>query len=203
MLSDEVLAGRSAAAQRAHLPCCDRQHSNSHVWLRSNTRSPVTHSDSSIFSKIARRDIGTYHAVHEGMTSTRVDLTPTHNDLEIADLLHRAIAAAQDGRLGDRKVFISAAWTQMVAIEAQTGGVLTEGVTIEHLKTWSWRATSHPRRNPRRYTAGRAGPRRSRGRDGPYSRRGERDRHRWSHVPFRPRPGRGAAGVCSADQTRD
>lgn len=72
------------------------------------------------------------------MTSTpRVDLTPTHNDLAIADLVHRAIAAVQDaGRFGDRKVFISAVWTQMLAIEARSGGTFTADATLEHFKAW-------------------------------------------------------------------
>jgi hypothetical protein len=71
-------------------------------------------------------------------TSTaRVDRTPTHNDLEITRLVHRALADVQDaGRFGDRKVFIAALWAQMLAIEARTGGTLTAGATLEHFKAW-------------------------------------------------------------------
>ena len=87
---------------------------------------------------------GTRSAVHKSMTSTtiaRVDFTPTHNDLAIADLVHHALAAVQDaGRFGDRKVFIAALWTQMRGIEAQTGDTLTDGATIEHFKAWLLRA---------------------------------------------------------------
>lgn len=56
--------------------------------------------------------------------------------------MHRALAAVQDaGRFGDRKVFIASLWTQMLGIEAQTGGIiLTDGATIEHLKAWFLRA---------------------------------------------------------------
>ena len=39
-------------------------------------------------------------------------------------------------RFGDRKVFIASLWTQMLGIEAQTGGTLTDGATIEHFKAW-------------------------------------------------------------------
>lgn len=74
------------------------------------------------------------------MTNTTIahnDRPPTHNDLAIADLVHRALAAVQDaGRFGDRKVFIASLWTQMLGIEAQTGGTLTDGATIEHFKAW-------------------------------------------------------------------
>jgi hypothetical protein len=75
-----------------------------------------------------------------GMASTttaRVDRTPTHNDLEIARLVHHALADVQDaGRFGDRKVFIASLWNRMLAIEAQTGGTLTQGATLEHFKAW-------------------------------------------------------------------
>src|SRR4051812_5064649 len=68
-------------------------------------------------------------------TTARVDRTPTYNDVEIARLVHRAMADVQDaGRFGDRKVFIASLWTRMITIEAQTGGTLTEGATIEHFK---------------------------------------------------------------------
>jgi hypothetical protein len=60
-------------------------------------------------------------------TTARVDRTRTYNDLEIARLVHRAMAEVQDaGRSGDRKVFIASLWTRMVTIEAQSGGTLTE-----------------------------------------------------------------------------
>lgn len=74
-------------------------------------------------------------------TAARLDLTPTHNDLAITDLVHRALADVQDaGRFGDRKVFIASLWTQMLGIEAQTDGTLTDGATIEHFKAWLLRA---------------------------------------------------------------
>jgi hypothetical protein len=73
-------------------------------------------------------------------TAARVDRTPTHNDLEITRLVHRALADVQDGRFGDRKVFIAAVWTQMVAIEARIGGTLTAGATLEHFKAWLMRS---------------------------------------------------------------
>src|ERR1044071_2034485 len=70
-------------------------------------------------------------------TTARVDRTPTHNDLAITDLVHRALADVQDaGRFGDRKVFIASLWTKMLGMEAQTGGTLTDGATIEHFKSW-------------------------------------------------------------------
>src|SRR5438552_2722338 len=85
-----------------------------------------------------------YSAVHEDMatpTAVRIDLTPTYNDLAIADLVHRALAAIQGaGRWGDRKVFIVALWTTMLAIEAATSGTLTEGCTIAHFQAWLLRA---------------------------------------------------------------
>ena len=55
--------------------------------------------------------------------------------------MHRALATVQDaGRFGDRKVFIASLWTQMRGIEAQTGGTLTDGATIEHFQAWLLRA---------------------------------------------------------------
>ena len=74
-------------------------------------------------------------------TAARVDRTPTHNDLEITRLVHRALADVQDaGRFGDRKVFIASLWTRMLAIESQTGGTLTDGATLDHFKTWLLRS---------------------------------------------------------------
>src|SRR5215468_10019004 len=74
-------------------------------------------------------------------TTARVDRTSTHNDLEIAHLVHRAMADVQNsGRFGDRKAFIASLWTRMITIEAQTGGTLTEGATIEHFKAWLLRS---------------------------------------------------------------
>lgn len=70
-------------------------------------------------------------------TTTRVDRSPTYNDVEVARLAYRAMVDVQDsGRFGDRKVFIGSLWAQMIAIEAHTGGTLTEGATIEHFKAW-------------------------------------------------------------------
>jgi hypothetical protein len=78
------------------------------------------------------------------MTTTntaRVERTPTHNDLAIANLVHAALAEVQDaGRFGDRKVFIAALWIQMRRIEVQNGGTLTAGATIEHFKSWLLRS---------------------------------------------------------------
>src|SRR5690349_11731848 len=74
-------------------------------------------------------------------TTARVARSPTHNDLEITDLVYRALTAVQDaGRFGDRKVFIASLWIQMRGIEAQNGGTLTDGATIEHFKAWLLRA---------------------------------------------------------------
>ena len=66
-----------------------------------------------------------------------IDRTPTPNDLEIATLVHRALAAVQGaGRLGDRKVFIASLWATMLHIDAQTCGTLPYGATLEHFKAW-------------------------------------------------------------------
>jgi len=74
-------------------------------------------------------------------TAARVDRTPTHNDLEITSLVHRALSAVRDaGRFGDRKVFIASLWTTMLAIEAAMSGTLTEGCTIAHFQAWLLRA---------------------------------------------------------------
>jgi hypothetical protein len=74
-------------------------------------------------------------------TIARVDRTPTYTDLAITDLVHRALADVQDaGRFGDRKVFIASLWIKMLGIEAQTGGILTDGATIDHFKAWLLRA---------------------------------------------------------------
>jgi hypothetical protein len=55
--------------------------------------------------------------------------------------VHLALAEIQGaGRFGDRKVFIASLWTQMLSIEARTGGTLTQGATIEHFKAWLLRA---------------------------------------------------------------
>ncbi len=84
-----------------------------------------------------------YSAVHEDMTNSttaRVERTPTHTDLAITGLVHRALAAGQVSRFGDRKVFIASLWTQMRGIEAQTDSTLIDGATIEHLKSWLLRA---------------------------------------------------------------
>jgi hypothetical protein len=46
-------------------------------------------------------------------TTAHVERTPSHNDLEITRLAHRALADIQDAcRFSDRKVFISAVWTR-------------------------------------------------------------------------------------------
>jgi len=63
------------------------------------------------------------------LNAARIDRTPTHNDLEIANLVHCALATIQDtGRFSDRKGFISSLWTMMLRLEAQTGGTLTDGL---------------------------------------------------------------------------
>jgi hypothetical protein len=73
--------------------------------------------------------------------ATSIDRTPAHNDLEIARLVHRALAIVQDaGRFGDRKVFIASLWTMMLTIEAQTGGTLTDRATLEDFKAWLLRS---------------------------------------------------------------
>jgi len=79
-----------------------------------------------------------------GMTNSNaaiVGRTPAYNDLEIASLVHRALAAVQGvGRFGDRKVFIASLWAMMLHIEAQIGGTLTDGASIEHFKAWLLRS---------------------------------------------------------------
>ena len=77
------------------------------------------------------------------MTTTntaRVERTPTHNDLAVANRVYLTLAEGQDGRFGDRKVFIAALWSQMRRIETQTGGTLTADATIEHFKSWLLRS---------------------------------------------------------------
>ena len=66
-----------------------------------------------------------------------IDRTPTPNDLEIADLVHRALAAMRGtGRFGDRKVFIASLWAMVLHVEAQTRGTLPCGATLEQFKAW-------------------------------------------------------------------
>jgi len=66
-----------------------------------------------------------------------IDRTPTRDDLQIANLAHRALATVQGaGRFGDRKVFIASLWAMMLHIEAQTRGTLPCGATLEHFKAW-------------------------------------------------------------------
>lgn len=73
--------------------------------------------------------------------TTCLDRTPTFNDLEVANLVHSALAAVLgDGRFGDRKVFIASLWTTMLRMEADTGRTLTEGATLEHFKAWLLRS---------------------------------------------------------------
>ena len=65
-----------------------------------------------------------------------IDRAPTPNDLEIANLVHRALAVVQGaGRFGDRKVFIASLWAMMLHIEAQTR-TLPCGATLEQFKAW-------------------------------------------------------------------
>lgn len=74
-------------------------------------------------------------------TATCLDWTPTHNDLELANLVHCALAFVQDGgRFGDRKVFIASLWIVMLCIEAEAEGTLTEGATLQHFKAWLLRS---------------------------------------------------------------
>jgi hypothetical protein len=74
-------------------------------------------------------------------TATCLDWTPTHNDLELANLVRRALASVQDGgRFGDRKVFIASLWIAMLCIDAEAGGRLTEGATLQHFKAWLLRS---------------------------------------------------------------
>lgn len=73
--------------------------------------------------------------------AARINFTPTPNDLEITNLVHRALASVRDaGRFGDRKVFIASLWTTMLRIEAETSGILTDGATLEHFKAWLLRS---------------------------------------------------------------
>ena len=74
-------------------------------------------------------------------STARIDRTPTHNDREITSLVHRALAGVRDaGRFGDRKVFISSLWAMVLTLDAETGGNLTDGATIEHFKAWLLRS---------------------------------------------------------------
>lgn len=74
-------------------------------------------------------------------TAACLDWTPTHNDLELANLVRRALDSVQEGgRFGDRKVFIASLWIAMLCIEAEAGGTLTEGATLEHFKEWLLRS---------------------------------------------------------------
>jgi hypothetical protein len=61
--------------------------------------------------------------------------------LELANLVRRALASVQDGgRFGDRKVFIASLWIAMLCIDAEAGGRLTEGATLQHFKVWLLRS---------------------------------------------------------------
>jgi hypothetical protein len=67
--------------------------------------------------------------------ATRIELTPSHTDLEIAGLVYRALAAVRNpGRFGDRKVFISALWEKVLRLDAEAGGHLTHDCTLEDFK---------------------------------------------------------------------
>ena len=69
--------------------------------------------------------------------TVRVERTPTCTDLEVAGLVHRALAAVQGaGRFGDRKVFVSALWAMVRHLDAEAGGRLTAGCTLDHFKSW-------------------------------------------------------------------
>ena len=66
-----------------------------------------------------------------------IDRTPTRDDLQIANLAHRALVTVQGaGRFGDRKVFIASLWAMMLHIEAQTRGTLTDGMFLAQFKAW-------------------------------------------------------------------
>jgi len=70
-------------------------------------------------------------------TNVRIERTPTHHDLEIASMVHRALAAVQEtGRFGDHKVFVSALWAMVRHLDAEAGGGLTAGCTLDHFKSW-------------------------------------------------------------------
>src|ERR1700704_496034 len=72
---------------------------------------------------------------------TCLDRTPTFNDLEVANLVHSALAAVRDaGRFGDRKVFIALLWATILRMEVDTGRTLTEGATLDHFKAWLLRS---------------------------------------------------------------
>jgi len=81
--------------------------------------------------------------------SARCDVPgPTAHDLRIADLVHaaastvapRRIGGRAAGRFGDRKVFISDLWNEMVRLDATEGGFRTQGCDIGDLKAWLLRA---------------------------------------------------------------
>ena len=73
--------------------------------------------------------------------AARLDRIPSHNDLEVARLAHHALAdVPAAGRFGDRKVFIASLWAKMCDVDAQTGGTLTCGATLEHFKAWLLRS---------------------------------------------------------------
>jgi hypothetical protein len=73
--------------------------------------------------------------------TNRIDYNPTNNDLEIASFVYRALTAVRDdGRFGDRKVFISAPWIMMLRLDIETGCNLTNGATIEDFKAWLLRS---------------------------------------------------------------
>jgi hypothetical protein len=80
--------------------------------------------------------------LNPGVTaSARLDQIPSHNDLEVARLAHHALAdVPAAGRFGDRKVFIASLWAKMCDVDAQTGGTLTCGATLEHFKAWLLRS---------------------------------------------------------------
>ena len=72
---------------------------------------------------------------------TRIELTPSHTDLEITNLMYRALAAVRNpGRFGDRKVFISALWEKVLRLDAEAGGHLTHDCTLEDFKAWLLRS---------------------------------------------------------------
>src|SRR5262249_2304419 len=70
---------------------------------------------------------GDSYAVRNASTAGSIERTPSQNDLARVDLMRRAICrihTREDGRFGDRKVFISAVWAQMIRLDIETGGGL-------------------------------------------------------------------------------
>lgn len=76
--------------------------------------------------------------MNESSTDTRP--LPTALDLELANLMYRALAAVPEaGRFGSRKVFIAALWAVMRRMDADAVERLAGG-ELAHFKRWLFRA---------------------------------------------------------------